>query len=305
MKQIVFLGSHDADGKNDVATLAQSLVSKLEDTTVRVCYWEDLLFTIADEGRSVVDSPSGFDMAAADLVIAMNWYRTGSKSFYRDMAFTLALYLEQAGVSFWNSEMLYQRSTTKLSALMQLSLQGMPVPRTVFSLAHASLIEADIPYPRIVKTIVGSRGAQNYLANDGEELVGILERDKDTPFMIEEFIPNDHDLRIVCYAGKPSLVIKRSRMGSATHLNNTSQGADATLMPLNEVAPAVLRAARAACRILGREMAGVDILLANDGSKRMVCLEVNAIPQLTSGSYQSEKANHLAAALEDFTKGMK
>lgn len=305
MKQITLIGSKSAGTKNDVATLTRSLLEHGLKASVRVCYWEDMIFTIGTQSQTVVDGASQTDYVAADLVIAMNWYRSRTTGFYRDMAFALALYLQKAGVEFWNSEMLQQRSSTKLSALMQLALEGIDVPRTVFSVDHGVLLAAqDFSFPLIVKTIAGSRGSSNYLARDAEQLREILVADGDrTPFMIEEYIPNDHDLRVVCYGGQPALVIKRSRTSNQTHLNNTSQGAVAKILPLTEVEPAILDLCRRACQVMGREMAGVDILLANDVSKRRVCLEVNAIPQLTSGSYVAEKSEHLAGALNEYLKG--
>ena len=305
MKQIILLGSKDAGNKNDIGLLAQSLQEQHVDADIKVCYWEDMVFVITAQDQAVTDGATQADFAAADLVVAMNWYKTGALGFYRDMAFALALYLQHKGITFWNSEMLQQRSSTKLSALMQLALQGVDVPKTVFTLNSGALMAAnDMDFPLIVKTIAGSRGVGNYLARDNAQLQEIFAKDGGkTPFMIEEFIPNDHDLRVVCYGGQPALIIKRSRTSDATHLNNTSQGATAELLPLDQADESVLHMGREACRILGREIAGVDIVLANNGSKRMVCLEVNAIPQLTSGSYVPEKAQKLAAALNEYLKG--
>ncbi|HSX30920.1 MAG TPA: hypothetical protein VLE99_03320 [Candidatus Saccharimonadales bacterium] len=305
MKQLILLGSKEPGSKNNVGVLAQSLQAQGLEAQTRVCYLEDMVFCIATHTQSVIDSVSQTDFASADLVIAMNWYKSGAQAYYRDMAFTLALYLQKAGVAFWNSEMLHQRSSTKLSALLQLAQAGIDVPETVFSLNPAALRDAsDMDFPLIVKTIAGSRGSKNYLAESAAELERILTADGGkTPFMVEEFIPNDHDLRIVCYGGEPVLAIKRRRTSNATHLNNTSQGASAEVVPLKELEEAALAVCRKACELLGREVAGVDILFASDGSRRMVCLEVNAIPQLTSGSYVSDKATSLARTLNEYLKG--
>lgn len=308
MKEKIFcIGSKEAGDKNDVRLLTQSLKAHGLTAEIEFYYWEDLVFRIgkSTDKLKVSDAVTGQDMAEAQLVLALNWYRSGASSFYRDMALTLALYLQETGTAFWNGEMIAQRSTTKLSALAQLAQHGIPVPKTVFSLNHQVLMseETGITFPMVVKTIAGSRGTKNHLVRDKDELRELLTNDANIPYMLEEYVPNDYDLRVICYGGEPALVIKRSRTSDKTHLNNTSQGATANLLPLTEIDGAILQACREACRLLEREMGGVDVIIANDGSKRMVCLEVNAIPQLTSGSYTSEKAACLVSVINEYVKG--
>jgi glutathione synthase/RimK-type ligase-like ATP-grasp enzyme len=117
--------------------------------------------------------------------------------------------------------------------------------------------------------------------------------------MLQEFISNDFDVRVVCFDGRPQLVIKRQRTSDGTHLNNTSQGAEATLLELSGLPESVLAEVPKICDAFGRQMAGVDYIVANDGTSRYICLEVNAVPQLTSGSFTQEKRLRLGDAIKE------
>ncbi|HVS58682.1 MAG TPA: ATP-grasp domain-containing protein [Candidatus Saccharimonadales bacterium] len=299
MKRVIFLGSKHFGEKNDVGVLAKQSAAALQgQIDVTHCTFEDLLFTITEKQRSIIDTASGVDLAEADLVIAMNWYSTSQKSL-RDLAFTVALYLQEHGVKFWNSEMILQRSTTKLSAMWQLRAADVPVPDTVFSLNHQAAAATWRNEQAIVKDIAGSRGRNNYLVHTHEELERLLADKPDTHVLVQQFIPNDYDVRVVCFGGEPRLVIKRQRQSDDTHLNNTSQGGQATLLSLEKLPPEIIERTKKICQLTGREMAGIDYLVANNGTDAYICLEVNAIPQLTSGSFTSEKYEQLSDTIRD------
>lgn len=286
-KRLLLIGSINSGTKNNVLEIAQLLHGQSLD--VDTANWEDLLFTISTERQEVVHK--GKNIADAyDLVIAFNWYKSGKLSIYRDVALTLALYLNDRNVQFWNSEMLHQRSTTKLSMMMQLALSGIDIPATLYSL-NAKLLSDSCAnaVPCIVKGMAASRGADNYLVRKSEELQSILGFSPENRFLVQEFIPNSSDLRLVCAGGSAVMAIERKRRDETTHLNNTSQGASAEQIELSQLPHEILTKTEKICKITGRELAGVDWMFANDGSDRKVCLEVNAIPQLSSGTYVETK----------------
>jgi glutathione synthase/RimK-type ligase-like ATP-grasp enzyme len=297
MKTVVFLGSRAAGEKNNAAALAQDIAAKLsEDFAVRHYYFEDLLLRITSAQRSVVHAPDGADLASADLVIALNWYPAGTHSL-RDLALATALYLEEKQVPFWNREMLAQRATTKLAATWLLAQNGVAVPETYFSLNHEALASAWPHDSAIVKDIAASRGRRNYLAQSHNEVASLLGNSPETRYMLQSCIPNDFDIRLICFGGRPQLAMKRQRQDASTHLNNTSRGGEATLLALETIPEQVLEEAASICQLFGRELAGIDYVVAKDGSARYICLEVNAVPQLTSGSFTTEKSACLAKTI--------
>ncbi len=301
MKQrIIVLGLKEETGKNDAQVIAHELAARFNGTVVvSFVAWQDLIFSIA-KNKIMVSDNEGNDLARADHILAYGWY-SKKIPLIRDIAFATALYLESQGVRYWNSEMGQQRSTTKLSAMMQLALGGIDVPDTLFSLNAHSITRLQQDFPCIVKRAAASRGTQNYLVSNKNELQRTVIGTHNL-FLVQEYIPNTHDLRVIMAGEQPELFIRRSRSDDTTHLNNTSKGAIATVITGSDLPMEIRNIACRVAAIFGRQMGGVDIVVAEDGSGRYPVLEVNAIPQLTSGTFMQEKYDGLASGLRKILK---
>lgn len=297
-KKLLLVGSKQNGTKNSVHDIARLLQDQPYQITV--IFWEDLIFNISKNTQSV--TADGIEIAENfDLVIGFNWYKTGRLTIYRDVALTFALYLQHNNVDFWNNEMAHQRSTTKLSMMMQLAINDIDIPKTTYSLDARQLAAVNgMVFPCIIKGMAASRGAENYLVKDSQELQKIVLANEVNKYLVQEFIANDSDLRLVCAAGAPVMAIERKRTNADTHLNNTSQGASARQIEIDTLPPELLTKTEKICRITGRELAGVDWMLANDGSDRKVCLEVNAIPQISSGTYVETKIEKIGDRINQF-----
>jgi glutathione synthase/RimK-type ligase-like ATP-grasp enzyme len=295
MKNILIIGSRDCGKKNNPYTIANSL--KANGLNAEIIYFEDLLFSIEKNNISV--TANGNDILAnnPEIVIATGWYKNGNKSIYRDIAYSLALFLKYKNISFWNSEMIKQRSTTKLSCMVQLAVEGISVPKTVFSLNIDCAIKK-MTMPFVAKAAGASRGENNFLVNSEADLEQIY--NIENYFIFQPFLENDHDLRVICFGGVPSLVLRRSRRpGVDTHLNNTSKGGDARWLELSDVNSELLTISQKICKVTGREMAGIDFIPDASASVGYSCLEVNAIPQLTSGTDSEKKLFALVSELKN------
>jgi len=297
MNRVVVIGSQYATKKNSVDILADSLSS--DGIEVQKIYWEDLHFDIKTNTVSVTQDGAQIFEEKPKLVVALGWYKSGDKSIYRDVAFSLALYLEHKKVKFWNTEMLHQRSTGKLSCMMQLALSGVNVPRTIFSLKSQNLVD-DFTFPSVVKASNASRGDSNFLVKTQDDLDQAFAHTNPTNTMIvQPFMPNDHDLRVICFNGEPQLILKRSRgVGSSSHMNNTSQGGTAEWLTLDSVPAELLTISKEICKIMNREMAGIDFIPDTHSDYNYSCLEVNAVPQLTSGHDVTKKMQALANTIK-------
>jgi len=295
MKKILIIGSSQSSQKNNPSILADAIRS--EELEAQVVYWEEMVFSIAKDNVSITFRGENLNTNKPDLVIALGWYKNGKNSIYRDVAFSLALFLKHHEIRFWNSEMGAQRSVTKLSAMMQLALEGISVPATHFSLTEEKVVHSiDMPY--VAKAAAASRGVSNFLIRSDDDLKQVYE--SDAKFIIQPYLENDHDLRIICFGGKPALVLKRSRQtDAATHLNNTSQGATAVWLELSEIDPRLLTLSEKICKITNREMAGIDFIPDVSSDLGYSCLEVNPVPQLTSGTDFDKKLETFAHIVRD------
>jgi glutathione synthase/RimK-type ligase-like ATP-grasp enzyme len=304
MPEVVIIGSKNNQGKNDPAVIAQALaMNNLQQRTV---WWEDVVFDIQ---RGTVRAEADGQAICADktkLVLAFGWYKNKDLSIYRDVAFAAGLYIAAKQVPTWNSEITQQRSTTKLSCMQQLALNNISVPRTLFSLNPELLYQAVVErfdFPVIVKAAAASRGRSNHLVQTKEELHELLIEESLNRYIVQPFMPNDHDLRVICFGGQPQLILHRSRASdSDTHLNNTSQGGEARWLTIEEADAEMLRQCSDVSRIMGREMAGIDLIPDASSSTGYACLEVNAIPQLTSGVDADKKMQKLTESLRSLNK---
>ena len=107
-------------------------------------------------------------------------------------------------------------------------------------------------------------------------------------FVGQSFIANSGDLRVLVINKSIKLIIGRTRKDDTTHLNNTSQGADARLLDISELSVEAQEMSLKAASVMGREIAGVDVMFEKDTEKPYI-LEVNASPQVGSGAFTDEK----------------
>lgn len=279
MKNILLIGAKEAGDKNNVDTIRSQI--HIDELNVEVVYWEDIVVDITSNNVSVWSNGKDVLAAKPALVMMFGWYKNGAKSYYRDVAFAVAMYMKSKNIPVWNSEVLSQRSTTKLSCLVQLALEGCRVPDTRYSMNHKELI-ANVKLPFVAKAVAASRGENNHLIRSADSIDRAFAND--IQWIIQPFLPNDHDLRVICFGGEPRFVLKRSRAADAkTHLNNTSQGGTSEAIDIKNIRSELLTESRKICKIMKREMAGIDFIPDGNSPNGYSCLEVNAIPQLTSG----------------------
>lgn len=298
MTKVLVIGSRNSGKKNNSVVMAANLEQRgIEADAV---FWEDILIEIkSGQVKIYFNQREALDYDP-DLVLAVGWYKNGHKSIYRDLAYSLALYLEYNKIKFWNSEMLKQRSTTKLSCMVELALANISVPDTYFAFDKVNLAN-QIKMPFIMKAVAASRGRNNYLVQDDSVLNQVI--NDDNYYIVQEYLENDHDLRVICFAGLPVLVLKRSRgADSEGHLNNVSQGASAEWLEQGSINPSLLTNSEKICKVTKREMAGIDFIPDKTSDFGYSCLEVNAVPQLTSGADVDRKMSALADCIQKITE---
>ncbi len=217
------------------------------------------------------------------------------KSYFRyhEQATAVMEMLQANNIPFVGSELKEYIPAYKLSQMARLSRAGMPIPPTVYLPLEHYVNNYDYLTQKfgpkfIFKAIDGHTGEDNYLVTSREQLQSIVEANQDLQFIAQAFIPNDSDLRFLIVGNKLELIIKRSRIDDSTHLNNTSQGANAELMDVASYDESVKELALQATRLMKRDVSGVDIMLET-GSGKPYILEVNASPQIASGAFVDEK----------------
>src|SRR3954470_6243633 len=200
--------------------------------------------------------------------------------------------LEAMGVPVVNGASAIARSRDKLAALQQLGGAGVPIPRTVLARAGGEVHELVAQVgglPAILKLIQGTQGVGVMIAHSEAEGESILSPlwDLGQEILLQEFIAESRgrDVRALVVGDRVVGAMRReARLGEFR--SNLHRGGEGSAL---ELSPDYVQAAVRAARVLGLEVAGVDLLEAERGPKVM---EVNSSP----GFEGLERATGLAIA---------
>lgn len=203
--------------------------------------------------------------------------RTGAETDY----FTLALlrHFERRGVRLVNGPAAIELVADKLHTLQQLNRAGLPVPRTILGQfpMDATLVERELGFPVIVKTLKGTRGAGVLKSEDRsqfEDLAGLLESaEAQADFIFQHYVRASHgrDVRVLVVGGRVVAAMERRSLTGGFKSNVSLGGVGVAYNPPVEMAELAVRAAD----VLGLDVTGIDILFDEDGYR--IC-EANSAP---------------------------
>lgn len=253
---------------------------------------EDLLFVLSQDKADVIDTVHDCSLTQYDVV----YLRYYSGNLATAMATARFCALKQT--PFVDREALQVGSQGKLNQYMNLHEISVPFPSSL--IGQGRLLESTyrthgFSFPFIVKAVTGTRGQDNYLVQDESELHRIFAENPDTAYVLQEFLPNDGDYRVIVMGNQVVMIIERKASGSS-HLNNTSQGGSAAIVPIETLPDEARSMSVRAAQFYGRDIAGVDIVHSKADGK-YYCLEVNRAPQIEHASFVAEKAALLAEYL--------
>ncbi len=141
--------------------------------------------------------------------------RTGAETDY----FTLALlrHFERRGVRLVNGPAAIETVADKLHSLQLLNRAGLPIPRTILGKfpIDIALVERELGFPLIVKTLKGTRGAGVLKCEDRsqfEDLAGLLESaEAQADFILQHYVRASHgrDVRVLVVGGRVVAAMER------------------------------------------------------------------------------------------------
>jgi RimK family alpha-L-glutamate ligase len=197
------------------------------------------------------------------------------------LPFQLAVmrHFEQAGVTCVNPSHSIEVVKDKLRTSQILSRHGIPIPNTMLVRMPIddSLVENNIGFPCVVKVVTGSYGEGVYLCERKRdykklmEFVDILGNKK--TMIVQEYLGQrpGEDLRVLVVGGKVVGAMKRTAPEGDFRANITNGGTGSKF----EVTDEIDFIARETAKVLGLDIAGVDLLFDNRGFR--VC-EANSNP---------------------------
>ncbi len=282
MKQVLVIGSV-SDGPTEGAALKQmqdyvQTALGTGQAEVFSCHLDQVGYYFSNQGSQITDLVNNKDLKDYGLV-----FFRGKMAVSLNAASVIAQYLKENGVPHANTAYSKRRPVGKIPQMMQCASLGLPLPITVAASAKylPQLIDEHLTYPTIVKDVVGAHGDNNYLVKDAGQLAEILQKQPEIQFMAQQFVPNNGDYRVL-FVGPQTAIIHRQSQGDS-HLNNTSVGGQATLIPVKDFPAKVIQESHQFAELCDYEIAGVDVIFDSNTNEHYF-LEINSQPQLMTGA---------------------
>jgi len=187
---------------------------------------------------------------------------------------------EMIGVYSLNESVAITRSRDKLRALQLLSRKGIGLPVTGFANSPddtEDLLEMTGGAPVVIKLLEGTQGVGVVLAETRKAAESVIEafRGLNANFLVQEYIKEagGSDIRCLVVGEKVVAAMKRQAK-EGEFRSNLHRGGSAELI---KITPEERSTAVRAARIMGLNLAGVDLLRSSHGP---VVMEVNSSPGL-------------------------
>lgn len=228
----------------------------------------------------IVGSGDGWPISYDDRLVERPDFalcRTGAETDYATLA--LLRHLERRGVRLINGSATIELVADKLHTLQTLARAGLPIPRTILGKfpMESALIERELGFPVIVKTLQGTRGAGVLKCEDAtqfEDLAGLLaSAGSQTDFILQHYIRASHgrDVRVLVVGGRVMAAMERRSLTGGFKSNVSLGGIGVAYNPPPEMAELAVQAADT----LGLDVTGIDILFDDEGYR--IC-EANSSP---------------------------
>lgn len=179
-----------------------------------------------------------------------------------------------------NESVAISRSRDKLRSLQLLARKGIGLPVTGFASDTAAtkhLIKLCGGAPLVIKLLEGTQGVGVVLAETGKAAESVIEafRGLQANILAQEFIKEAGGADIRCLVVGDKVVAAMKRQGKEGEFrSNLHRGGSATVI---RITPEERTTAVRAAKVMGLNVAGVDILRSNHGP---VIMEVNSSPGL-------------------------
>lgn len=187
---------------------------------------------------------------------------------------------EMMGTYSVNESVAISRSRDKLRSMQLLSRRGVGLPVTTFAhdtKATGSLIKLCGGAPVVIKLLEGTQGVGVVLAETQKAAESVIEafRGLNANILVQQFVKEAGGADIRCFVVGGKVVAAMKRQGAEGEFrSNLHRGGNAALC---KITPTERATAVQAAKVMGLNVAGVDLLRSNSGP---VVMEVNSSPGL-------------------------
>jgi ribosomal protein S6--L-glutamate ligase len=205
---------------------------------------------------------------------------------------------EMMGVFPLNESVALTRSRDKLRSLQLLSRRGIGLPVTVYASKPddvKDMVKMVGGAPLVVKILEGTQGIGVVLAETQKAAESIIEgfMGVNANILVQEYIKESKGADIRCFVVGGKVVASMKRQGPKGEFrSNIHRGGTATTI---RITPEERSTAVRAAKIMGLNVAGVDLLRSNHGP---VVMEVNSSPGLEG--IESSTGKDIAVMIIDY-----
>lgn len=165
----------------------------------------------------------------------------------------------------------------KAHQMLALSQAGLPVPKSIYGSLNYLEKEAvkSFEFPLIIKGSRGDRRRQVFKIYGNEDFrikmeeLKLIEKNRENKYMLQEYIINTEDFRVMVLGDKVLGVMRRA-IGENPKLKNNFEKTD---LP-QEIKDLAIEAAK----VCGIMIAGVDVVFRDNDFKKPLFFEVNKTP---------------------------
>jgi len=205
-----------------------------------------------------------------------------------DYGLAVVGHFERHGVPICNSGLAIARSRDKLRALQLLSAHDVGIPRTAMARdakAVRAAVDAVGGTPVIIKLLQGTQGVGVMIADSKQAVESMLDTlwSLGQNIILQEFIRESkgRDIRAIVVGDEVVAAMQRTARDGEFR-SNLHRGGAGVRVELDE---AYRQAAITASRVMGLAVAGVDMLVSNEGPR---VVEVNSSPGLRGVEHACE-----------------
>jgi glutathione synthase/RimK-type ligase-like ATP-grasp enzyme len=273
MKKLLILVDKKSEKKTKLFNYLSDYLK--EDAEVLLKEFPQLIYEMSEEGVSIkIDS---IDLKDVNLVY---FRRVGD---YLPFAGAVCRYLESNNIEFIDESLkkggLFE---DKLTSLVNLSLEKLPVIHSVFihkeqSLKNMDLIIQKIGFPLIVKGIYSHRMEEVYLIKSKDELEKLLTDNPEQEFLFQKYVDNSEEYRLLVLGEKVAVAQRKVERFIKDNKITIDEEAKELFVDINSIPEEMKKIAVDSARILEDQIVGADIVWDKKANKFWI-IEINRCP---------------------------
>jgi glutathione synthase/RimK-type ligase-like ATP-grasp enzyme len=211
---------------------------------------------------------------------------------------TMAIYLVYKGIRYFDTT--YREvgpMGSKLASFLKMAYAGLPVipsyycHRSVVTIKQ-DLIMAELGLPLVAKEISSQRGEGVFLVTKKEDFVEVVNKHPDKNFIFQKYVATEEEYRVLVLGQTVGAYERKTPTTVGEFRSNVSLGATEEFIDIGIIPDNFKQISLKAAKILGIEVAGVDLLIDKDGKPWI--LEVNRGPGFTYDDPASPELKNLA-----------